>query len=75
MSNDSFTFYQNLNTLRLARNLKFQFSCSLFGEGKHNRVPAGLGTISGLRGVFDSAKWTAHPQHYRKSGYLVLGTG
>ena len=51
------------------------FTCSLFGEGKHNRVPAGLGTISGLRGVFDSAKWTAHPQHYRKSGYLVLGTG
>jgi hypothetical protein len=21
------------------------------------------------------ARWTAHPQHFRQSGYLVMGTG
>lgn len=45
------------------------YICSLF-SGPGVRSPAGLGVISGTKGVFDSAKWTAHPEHYRNSGYL-----
>jgi hypothetical protein len=51
--------------------------CSLYGGdlGPEARSAAPMGTISGKSGAFISAKWTAHPQHYRDSGYLTLGTG
>lgn len=51
--------------------------CSLYGGdlGPEARAAAPMGTISGKSGTFVSAKWTAHPQHYRDSGYLTLGTG
>ena len=50
------------------------YICSLF-SATGTRSPAPMGTTSGLTGVFDSAKWTAHAQHYRNSGYLTLSTG
>eukprot|EP01050_Picozoa_sp_SAG11_P028844 SAG11_NODE_7881_length_1085_cov_1.356998_1_plen_81_part_00 len=48
--------------------------CMLF-ETSAETAGSFTGALSGMRGAWDTAKWTSLPEHFRNQGYFVLGTG
>eukprot|EP01050_Picozoa_sp_SAG11_P002500 SAG11_NODE_128_length_15542_cov_6.432105_2_plen_645_part_00 len=73
----SFSFYGGTNSLK-PQHID-AYACKLYrasmGSAAAPTVEAPMGVISGNSGVWDAALWTAHPQQFRKSGYLTLSTG
>ncbi len=71
----AFTYHGGTNSLK-AKGASASV-CSLFSAALStlHTTPAPMGVISGGSGEFTSAKWTAHPEHFKKNGYLTLSTG